>query len=232
MKAGMVRRFGAGGEVSFSPDDIAGLELWLKADTLVLSDNDPVATWTDSSGNGNDVTQGTAGTRPLYKTAIQNGLPVVRFDGTDDYMIHTTLNVSQPGTVFIVGKTLAGEGNTRFMDGETTGTDRWIFGTSSTNADYQIYAGTSVDTGTPDTAFHYFTVVFNGASSAGWVDAVSLFASNLGAQNLASGITVGAGQNGDENLTGDIGELLLYDSELSAPDRASVEAYLAAKWGL
>ncbi len=74
------------------PSDITGLRIWLKADAITgLVNNDPVATWTDSSGNGFNVTQATGSKKPLYKTSILNGLPVVRFDGTDDELGTGTL---------------------------------------------------------------------------------------------------------------------------------------------
>lgn len=50
-----------------------------------LSDNDPVATWADLRG-GNSFTQSTADYKPLYKTNIQNSLPGVLFDGSNDFM--------------------------------------------------------------------------------------------------------------------------------------------------
>jgi hypothetical protein len=39
-----------------------------------------------------------------------------------------------------------------------------------------------------------------------------------------------AGVNNDQKLTGDIGELIVYDAALSSDDIAIVEAYLKAKW--
>ena len=61
--------------------------VWLRADAITgLNDTDPVATWPDSSGNSNDATQGTAADRPLYRTNIVNGLPIVRFDGANDFL--------------------------------------------------------------------------------------------------------------------------------------------------
>ena len=78
---------GYGGAAPFSPTDIAGLVLWLAADLgLALSDGDPVVTWPDQSGNGNDVTQPVAAARPTFRTAVINGEPVVRFDGVDDVL--------------------------------------------------------------------------------------------------------------------------------------------------
>src|SRR6185295_5448090 len=66
---------------NFLPTDISGLQVWLKADAIVgLSDNDPVSTWSDGSGQSHDAT-GVTTTRPLFKTGILAGKAVVRFDG-------------------------------------------------------------------------------------------------------------------------------------------------------
>src|SRR5205085_3322175 len=63
----------------FDPSSIPGLEVWLKADAITgLSDGDKIATWPDSSGNGHNGTQSTDANKMIYKTNIQNGLPVAR----------------------------------------------------------------------------------------------------------------------------------------------------------
>jgi hypothetical protein len=51
-----------------------------------FSDGSAVDTWTDLSSNSRNATQATSGSRPVYKTAIQGGNPVVRFDGSDDVL--------------------------------------------------------------------------------------------------------------------------------------------------
>ena len=96
----------------------AGLQLWLDAadastlydattgGSLVAADGG-VARWEDKSGNGRHATQGTAGARPARKTAIQNGLDVLRFDGTDDFLDSTDfldLTAGQAMTAFVVFK--------------------------------------------------------------------------------------------------------------------------------
>ena len=85
------------------PTDIDGCTLWLKADQITgLDDGDSVGTWKDQSGEGNDVSQGTANKKPTYKVDILNGKPVVRFDGTDDRLGLATMSISVPYTTIWV----------------------------------------------------------------------------------------------------------------------------------
>lgn len=57
---------------------------WFDASTLssTYANNDLIPTWFDISGNGNDATQGTAGSQPTFisSSASFNGLPAVNFD--------------------------------------------------------------------------------------------------------------------------------------------------------
>lgn len=62
-----------------------------------LSDGDPVSTWIDRSGRGNNITQ-TSTARPTYKIAQQSGQPVIRFDGLDDSMINTSTSLVTAGS--------------------------------------------------------------------------------------------------------------------------------------
>ena len=50
-----------------------------------LNDGDAVSTWSDASGIGNHFFATGTG-RPTYKVGIQGGLPVLRFDGADDFL--------------------------------------------------------------------------------------------------------------------------------------------------
>lgn len=66
-----------------------------------LSDNDPISTWYDRSRLNNNATQsGTA--RPVYKTSIQGGQPVVRFNGTDSSFNLGTSSALQPSTLLVI----------------------------------------------------------------------------------------------------------------------------------
>ena len=87
----------------FSPASIAGLEVWYEADRLALADTDPVATWPDLSGNGNDAVDGTD-TTPLFQASVPafNDLPTVLFNTDTDRLDATTFTLSQPLTYFVV----------------------------------------------------------------------------------------------------------------------------------
>ncbi len=109
----------SGGRAAFSPLSLSPA-LWLKADagleqtsggTTATADGDPVGRWLDQSGNGNHVSQATAGKRGTLKLAIQNGLPVIRFAAAS---LQFLFNASPTGlgtsgyTIFLVATDATG----------------------------------------------------------------------------------------------------------------------------
>src|ERR1041385_1943409 len=65
------------------------LVMWLKADSLGLSNGDPVTNWADSSTNQNSASQQTLADQPTFVANAMNGLPAVRFDGGSDFLAVT-----------------------------------------------------------------------------------------------------------------------------------------------
>ena len=67
------------------PPAIQGLQLWLDAadTTTITQSSGSVSQWNDKSGNGNDVTQGTADNQPTTNASTQNGKNIIDFDGND-----------------------------------------------------------------------------------------------------------------------------------------------------
>ncbi|OFX27941.1 MAG: hypothetical protein A2033_10080 [Bacteroidetes bacterium GWA2_31_9] len=62
--------------------------LWLKSDvgTSTTVDDDLLIQWDDQSGNNRHATIPVGINQPKYKSGIINGKPIVRFDGTNDFM--------------------------------------------------------------------------------------------------------------------------------------------------
>lgn len=82
----------------------AGSTVHYDARRLNLSDGTAIQTLTDVAGT-NNATQSTLANRPLFKTNILNGNPVVRFDGTNDYLSLTTnLNITGEWSNIVVFK--------------------------------------------------------------------------------------------------------------------------------
>lgn len=136
------------------PSDIADLNLWLMPEDLSPG---AVATWDDRSAANNDATQGTAGNRPT-KTTDGGGLPVVRFDGTNDYL---TL-AGNPVT-----ETASSTYTLLWVVNVTTSGDQWVIARDDNSAgrDFAIgYTGTSA----PILQVNGSGVLGGSAQAGGW----------------------------------------------------------------
>jgi hypothetical protein len=221
---------------SFSPSDIAGLIVWLKTDQITgLSDGDPVTTWSDQSSAANDATQSTSSKKPTYKTAIKNGLPVVRFDGVDDELqiAATLLNASgSTGTVFIVVSHSAG-GNKGLFATRGTSAGGFVIRYSATNG-YQYFhtnASPTLSRTISDSTWNLIEFRRNGLDvEVGHNGSLAAASTLSGFTAVSNGTQIGY-QNG-AFLTADVAEIVVYDSVLSDGNRGSVETYLNTKWAV
>ncbi len=222
------------------PSDISNLRLWLKADSLSLSNNDPVATWTDSSGQGFNASQGTSGNRPLYKTSIIQGLPVVRFDGTDDFL---TLGVVDPFTartgeactVFaIVSMTQAASTHWIIARDTDTSAREFAFGFDGTSAPVsQISGGAGLSGTTVSAGWHYLTWELDPAvTHKGYVDGVNT-ETVAGAAGPTSGDAIDIGRRGYSGFNGyagmDLLELFAFNRRINSTEIGQMHAYAASR---
>jgi len=241
----------------FNPLSIAGCKLWLRADTITgLNDGQALTTWLDESGLGNNATQATAANKPLYKTNIQNGRPVVRFDGVNDFLLPpANFIASAAGYTFLVAVKYNTTG-TRYTAFQMSFTSPEVFHAaveanrvdqSAGNAGKYNCGGRRVS-GDNYTSLHGGTLgagvfAIQAASFNFTTGEVKLYAnaSNVASGSLPStgsasgsfGSAVGAVYNFVSNpLYGDIAEILVYDSALPTANRQAVEAYLNAKWAI
>lgn len=225
-----------------SPDDLAGLIMWLKADALVLSDNDPVATWTDSSSAGNDAIAAGAA-RPTFKTGILNSLPIVRFDGGNNILTVTAITYGE-FTIFYVYKTTSGG-----IIGEHS------VNAGANNGDYHYQPGgahfactgaggfSAYDLSAPslaDGTFRYISRVMDGTNAGhlAWVNGILGTRTNFvgsgdpGTATNSNNYFIGARSGPALQTTGDIAEIIIYDNALSDANRQGIEAYIANKYAL
>jgi hypothetical protein len=195
--------------------------------TVTISDGDLISTWPDSSVNGNDLTQ-TGSARPVYKASILNGKPVVRFvsANSNELELTNTIPGASPWTVFMVAK-------------ETNPGVGVLFGLIGPgalamfmNTDGRIYFGDNVNaySGANPNTSAWHVLACRMSSQTLFVDGSSV--------GTALSFPTGAGdfercgRGGATYSNGDVAELIIYNSELGATNRANIEKYLGTKYAI
>lgn len=210
--------------------------------SLVAADG-TVARWEDKSGNARHATQATLGYRPLRKTAVQNGKDILRFtSATFNHFVLPNFLSGVAGTAIYVFKNVSdppgGEGEsgaplTDFGSDSNANHMPWVDGNI-----YDDFGSTVRKTvGNPTPSFTSTKLVSQISVINDWrfyIDG-SLFYSTV-TNTVGWGTTplIGKtfGGSGSYNFWGDIAEVLVFPTALSDTDRAAVEAYLSAKWGI
>lgn len=166
---------------------------------------------------------------PLYKTGDQNGNPVSRYDGTDDAHSTSSFSVSQPFTLLAVVVSSGGS-STEAIFGRSDANQNSVY-LRSKNGTWQLYAGNQLE-GTSTAPPLILGAVFDGSNSAIRENGTETTGSagTLSYDSLCLGATDGGAA---WPLNGDIGEAVVYDSDLSATgDLSAEEQRLADKWGI
>lgn len=192
--------------------------------------DDPVARHLDQSGQGNHPVQATASKRPLFKTGIVNGLPVLRYDGSDDFLKTPVFGAALaiPFTTFHLFKV-----TTYNADGAIFGDQAFAnaFSVFTANApNVYLYNGIQVNLGVTNTSFHALGVVWNDASSQRALDASAKSATAIGSfKPTLSGASLGASTDGTGPFAGDQVETIVCSGEVSADQFAKTMRYLGRR---
>lgn len=205
---------------------------WWKADAITgLVNNDPVSAWNDSSTSGYNVANSGSG-RPTYKTGLQNGLPGVRFDGSDDvlyfdagfgarsqpFAVHCVMAFKNLATASAPFGIWPGTGATTML--------RYSDGSLSINAGSYLNSAAGA---LADTNAHQFTFVFNGSSSQIILDGTVVASGDAGSGGNQTNPMLGAKWNGGgfDFAQVDLFEVIYRDGTRDT----ATESGLKAKWG-
>lgn len=233
---------------AFSPAKLAGLSLWLSADRIAgLADGDPVSTWSDLSGQGNNATQSTTAAKPLYKTGIVAGRPAVLFDGVDDWLALTaavaSVLTSDAKTVFAVVRWAALVNSARLVNVSNVAVNSTRFSIAQNATPlYQTFYTTGAAQGNftwtgaaPSTSNpQVLEVVQSGTSIAGLLNGTQANSGNdAGGEAPGAGPCLGSGTGGNNNFSNVyIMEFIVSSIAWSAGDRSKVRRYLGGRWGV
>ena len=228
--------------------------IWLDANNAASLGNpvndDPISQWNDISGSGDNATQTTPTRQPLYKTNAINGLPALRFDGINDFMLANGIAsvADDSHTIFIVMKMGAvGSDGEAIIAWNSAGGDNtevlYIYGTSQA-APGQIvrFVGGSFDLILDQdirnsTSLLTFVVDFGATTNdiTSYLNGIENLTVNSANPNAGTTFSIGQEYDGTSPsnfLTGDIGEIIIFDRVLQESQRKAIEAYLSNKWSI
>ena len=232
-----------GASNGFDPTPYGTLVAWWKADSFSLTDGTAIGgtgnEWLDQSGHSNSLTQATGASQPVFKTAIVNSNPVIRFDGSDDFLsMASTISIGSTGafTYMVVMAQTAANGVS--IGGNAA--------TGNAGLLHDDFSSGVVDTfgsggGSSSTAFSIARTSFklviakraSGASTVSFRENITAKGGS-GTTGAIDATTLGARSNASLNfLKGDIAEVLIYTTEVSNTDCDTIyNSYLKPKYGL
>lgn len=256
---------GAKAVSAFSPASFgANLIAWYKADAGVFSDagvtpaanNATVQQWNDQSGNGNHLSQATAGARPTFKSAGLNGKQGVVFSAAGSNRMATAVN----GVVVGAGNNTSWFGAARVnsatnsfarlityvASGDTadfSGTHSVLaLGVTSDDANMIAFQSGNQKTLSGITSNNDFRWgnIYDGAKFNGYFNSVlqqqpaavwtigSPGTIMVGADLSVSGGTI---SSSSAFLDGPVSELIVVNRTLTATEITNLEDYLRKRWG-
>ncbi|HEY9755250.1 MAG TPA: LamG-like jellyroll fold domain-containing protein [Oculatellaceae cyanobacterium] len=230
----------------------ANLVSWLRADVGVTYDSssDLVSLWYDQSSNGFNASQSDSNNQPIVVTAAVNGLPAIQFTpGANGQFLQFPdgFDFTSGLSLFAVVKPTTLSANATILDfrnfsGSSSSDQFGVCELNSTSgAIFYAYAGSAGSSGSFSSAltanqFQLLEVIYDGVSSVSVYNNGALVGTQGGLQTLnnvtRNSNNIGQSGNGSNFFTGQIAEVLIYDTDLDDALRESVEGYLLNKFSL
>ena len=221
--------------------------LWLKSEDISsLVDGDDITSWIDASGNSNTVSQPTSTFRPVYKTSILNGFPVVRFEKTNGRLRRTgftTFPTTAITAIYVNSNVESNDGVLSYASAGGGNNDFLLF----SNNNLRVYrGGSNISTGVSfnDGSFHITNASWqsSGGNVEMWKDGSRDYTGNVssGSSISTGGSLAIAGEQDsvDGNYDaaqahfGDFTEVMIFNTVLNQAQNIIVANYLAAKYNL
>lgn len=227
------------GNTAFSPASVPGLSMWLDAsDTAtIVQTGGLVSQWDDKSGNGYNATQGTGANQPTTGTRTQNGLNVIDFDGSNDFMTGATgiLSVSNGNNSIYVVAACDTTNNYFPMFLGYGGSNLWgLYMANSASvfwALHNTFASRPTITWTRDTNPHVHALRRNGGSFNYYLDGTLTGATGTAVNTGVTSLRIGLDDGGTRPANGILMELVVYDNDIGSTNDAALVSYLRGKWG-
>ena len=235
-----------GGGAPFSPANLSGLSLWLKADAGVTTSGSNVTAWADQSGNGKNMT---SGVNPIFVNGVKNGKPALSFTGSE-YMIGPSVFTGSASRTFFVvyytdndletSNSICGQSN---LESNDIGKAFLIQARNDLLNSSPYLAGYNADLSGPPYVNNVWNIAiadYDGTNARLYANG-TLFNSGeraLDTYNTGNCFIIGCIYNVesyiyyDEFFSGKLAEVISYNRVLTSIERQQVEAYLNIKYAI
>ncbi len=223
---------------AFDPRAVGGLLAWLDAGTLGLGNNVAVSSWSPRAGiETAALAQATSGNQPVFRTNRVNGRPSVAFTAASSHNLDSGTwagKRSTPLTVVTIarfntgnlGNAYSGRSGVYAYAGISTGTTLAV----GAGAVAEVTQSTTMDT------WHVILTVYNGASSAIYVDshtATATGTTTTGSNSALPGLRLGTNSGASGNfLDGEIAEVAVYGRALTAAEITALTRWYGTRYGI
>jgi hypothetical protein len=209
---------------------------WLDAtdingDGTTPTNGSKVVTWVDLTGVAQDASEANTALQPVYTYNAQSGLPAVRFDDLNRGLSGSfTRTVGTDLTIIIVGQYDSGYTDKCMFEFIGGGSARAFF------IDRRYAGNTFYSPALTKNSFQMWTITNAGTySTVSEGSTTQLYAGNNNFNTDFTGVGtyyLGDDSSGGNRMYGFIGEILIFDQNLSPAEIAQIENYLQSKWGL
>lgn len=227
---------------AWAPSDDADCVLWLAASNVDSpTQGNFVTTWTDNSGQSNDVTQTSEALKPTYE--LNGAIPVVRFDGSDKLQAASAVyDLTKKMSFFVVASrritqtaallgTLAGSAG-RLWHFRLVSTQRNVLLVNGSGYDYPV---TTIADNTMAT-YSCDVLGYNGnlGTHSMREDGSEIFNNFETAPSTTNdgNFAVGAAYNNNYAFDGDIADVIVINREADADLYTNISEYWSATYGL
>lgn len=222
---------------SFNPIDVSDMLFWYDAALGITEAGSRVSRWDDQSGGGHDLVQGVAAKQPLWQANQINGLPAVKFNGTDENMYNNPPDKAQPFVYFMVVTEPTDNGAKRILISDRANAAAPQFYQNGADNKYYIQAAVGHQRSLVGAPFapgtwRTYTLVFHEGNSVAHVNGIN-YALSLASPGAGSITRIRLATNADaNNHWGDINlaELICYFKAPSDEEISNLEIYLLNKY--
>ncbi|MBL8000497.1 MAG: LamG domain-containing protein, partial [Flavobacteriales bacterium] len=219
------------------------LDLWLRSDAGVQTSGSSVTQWDDQSGNARHATP-SYGVPPLLVPNQVNGLPVLRFNGTNNGLATPAFTAfpNKRGCMFVVvkinGPSFTSGGGFSHICGTWYSPSGTTMEFGATTANYGYFDGVGTVgfnvAPLPPSAWGIVTLHRNADTSFDFYKSGIIATTSTVANNQPSSLPQHIGYSGypgiSEVLNGDLAEIIFYGRSLSPAEIEQVNTYLANKY--